>query len=69
VITPDVVQLIAADRAAELQRHAANARLAAIARCCQPSSWARVARRAATAVAALRSSLRSDRPAAAPCCA
>lgn len=58
-------QLIAEERSAELQRHAATARLAAIARCCQPSTWARAARRTAAAFAALR----RDRSAAAACCA
>jgi len=69
MLTTHAAQLIAADRMAEAQRHAAAARLAAIARCCQPSTWARAARRATAAVTALRNALRSDRPAATPCCA
>jgi hypothetical protein len=56
--------LLAADRGRE-----AAARLAALARCCQPSAWGRAARRATAGVIALRSSLRRDRSAAAPCCA
>ncbi|MGY1820524.1 hypothetical protein [Geodermatophilus sp. SYSU D00079] len=69
MISPYVAQLITADRMAEAQRHATTARLAAIARCCQPSTWGRAARRATTAVLRLRDALRRDRSAAAPCCA
>ncbi len=69
MITPHVAQLIAADRAAELQRHATASRLAAFARCCQPSAWGRAARRATAAALQLRDTLRRDRSAAAPCCA
>ncbi len=69
MITPYVAQLLADDRAAELQRHAAAARLAAIARCCQPSIRGRAVRRATAAVLPLRDALRNNRSAAAPCCA
>ena len=69
MISPHVAQIIAADRMAEAQRHAAAARLAAIARCCQPTTWGRATRRATAAVLQLRDALRRDRSAAAPCCA
>jgi hypothetical protein len=69
MITAQVAQLIAADRAVELQRHAATARLAALARCCRPSTWARTARRATGAMARLRAAFRPDQSVAVPCCA
>ena len=68
MISPQVAQLIAADRMAEAQRHAAAARLAALARCCRPTTWGRAARRATTAVLQLRDALRRGRSATAPCC-
>jgi hypothetical protein len=68
MLTPLTAQLIAEERSAELQRHAA-ARLAAIARCCQPTTWGRAARRATAAVLRLRDAVRSDRSAPALCCA
>ncbi|MGY1617191.1 hypothetical protein ACI797_10645 [Geodermatophilus sp. SYSU D00691] len=60
-----VAQVIADERGAELQRRADTARLAALARCCRPSTWARAARRAAAAV----DRLRTARSAGTPCCA
>jgi hypothetical protein len=66
--TPYMTEVLAADRSRELRRQAATARLAALARCCQPSAWGRAARRAATVALRLRAALRPDRPAA-TCCA
>jgi hypothetical protein len=54
MISPLVAQLVAADRSAQLQRSGAAARLAAIARCCRPSAWARSAPRMTQAVTRLR---------------
>ena len=54
---------------AELRREAADARLAAIARCCSPSAWSRSARRAVEAVARLRAAARRDRSPLACCTA
>jgi len=68
MIAPQVAELIAADRIAERQRIACTARLAALARCCQPSTWERTARRVAQGVARLRGPVRRDRHAAAVCC-
>jgi len=68
-MTTPYLEVFAADRGQRLRREAAAARLAALARCCRPSAWGRAARRATAATAALRSSLRRDRSAAAPCCA
>ncbi|MGY1771767.1 hypothetical protein [Blastococcus sp. SYSU D00813] len=65
MITPEVAQLVAADRTAALQRAATSARLAAIARCCRPGRWARATRRAVQAAVRLR---RGHVPAAV-CCA
>jgi hypothetical protein len=39
-------QLLVADHAGDLHRRAAAARLAAVANCCRPGTWARAARRA-----------------------
>ena len=43
--TTYVASLIVGERGAELRRRADGARLAAVLRCCRPSSWARVVRR------------------------
>jgi hypothetical protein len=67
VIAPQITGLIVADRIADRQRHAAAARLAAIARCCRPSTWARTARRIRAASARATSVLRHRAPE--PCCA
>lgn len=69
MITPDVAQLIAADRSAQLQRAATSARLAALARCCQPSHWANGARRAGQALTGWRTRLRRDAVRGTGCCA
>ena len=69
MITPEVAQLVAADRSAQLHRAVTSARLAALARCCRPSRWARVVRRAGEALATLRVTLHRDRAPAAACCA
>ncbi|MGY1672019.1 hypothetical protein [Geodermatophilus sp. SYSU D00710] len=69
MLTPYVAQLIADDRATELQRHAATARLAALARCCRPSIWVRAIRRVTAAAVRLRAALPRVRPGAAACCA
>jgi hypothetical protein len=66
VLTPYAAQLIADDRAAELQRRAATERLAALARCCRPSTWVRAARRAAAAALRLRVTPAPARSGAAP---
>ena len=63
--TTYVSEQLATDHAAALRRDAATSRLAALARCCRPSSWARAARRAGAAAARLRGS----RPVGASCCA
>jgi hypothetical protein len=60
------VELLAGARGAELRREACAARLAALVRCCRPSSVARAARRAADVVTRVR----TGRPAGlAACCA
>jgi hypothetical protein len=46
--TTYVASLIVGERAVELRRRADGARLAAVLRCCRPSSWARVVRRVVT---------------------
>ncbi len=69
MLTPYAAQLIADDRATELQRHAATARLIALARCCRPSTWVRATRRVAAAAIRLRAALPPARSGAAPCCA
>lgn len=51
------LELLAETRAAELRREASAARLAAIALCCRPSTWALAAHRALDATARLRRSL------------
>ena len=63
MIAPYALELLAETRGAELRHEASAARLAAIAACCRPSSWARAARRALTAATRLS---RSVSPA---CCA
>jgi hypothetical protein len=65
MITPEVAQLLAADRSAQLQRAVTSARLVALARCCRSSHWGQVARRAAQALTGLR----HDRVPVAACCA
>lgn len=69
MLTPYAAQLLAGDRAVELQRHAATARLAALARCCRPSTWVRATRRVTAATIRLRAALPAVRSGAAPCCA
>lgn len=64
MIAPQVAELIAADRIAEWQRHAATARLAAIARCCRLSTWTRAARHLTRTLTRLRAA----RSVAGPCC-
>jgi hypothetical protein len=68
VTTPYLAELLAEFRGAELRREACTARLAALAACCRPSSWARTARRAVDALTRLRTTVGRDRAAAA-CCA
>jgi hypothetical protein len=65
MITPEVAQLVAGDRSAQLQWAAASARLAAVARCRQPSRWAQAARRFVQAM----SGLRREQVPIAVCCA
>lgn len=69
MITFQVAELIVADRIAERQRHAHTARLAALARCCRPSTWRRSAHRVAQGLTRLRGAARRDRSTAAVCCA
>ena len=69
MLTPYAAQLIANDRAAALQRSAATARLAALARCCRPSTWVRATRHVIAAGVRLRAALPPARSGAAPCCA
>ena len=54
VIAPYALDLLAETRGAELRREARAARLAAIAACCRPSSWARTARGGLDTAARLR---------------
>jgi len=65
VIASQVAELIVADRMADRQASARTARIAALARCCQPSMWARTFRRARAAVARHH----RGRPTAGLCCA
>lgn len=51
---------LAKTRSADLRSEASAARLAAIATCCRPSTWALAARRAAGAAARLRRGARRD---------
>lgn len=68
MITPEVAQLVAADRTARFQQAAVSARLAAIARCCRPRHWEEAVRRVDQAATRLRMALRRDRISAV-CCA
>jgi hypothetical protein len=61
--------LLAATRGAELRRDAAGARLAALARCCTPTAWVRVARRAAATATRVRDAVAAGRSTAPACCA
>jgi hypothetical protein len=54
VTHPYAVELLAEFRVAELRRKESVARLAAIASCCRPSTWALAVRRAADAAARRR---------------
>jgi hypothetical protein len=47
-------QLLVADHAGDLHRRAAAARLAAVANCCRPGTWARAARRVGQGFTRLR---------------
>ena len=67
MIAPYALDLLAETRGAELRREASAARLAAIAACCRPSSWARAARRAVESAARLRRS--AHRNVSPACCA
>ena len=58
---------LAEARGAELRREASAARLAAIATCCHPSTWARATRRAVDAAARLHR--RAHRKVSPACCA
>lgn len=64
--SPLITGLIAADHVAQLRREACIARLVALARCCRPSTWARVVRH----ITRVGGRLRDVRPGrgAAPCC-
>lgn len=67
MIAPQLAELIVTDRMADRQRSAATARLAAIAHCCRPSTWARTARRIRAASARAATVLRRRTPT--QCCA
>jgi hypothetical protein len=67
--TPYLTDLLAAEHRARLRQDAATARLAAIARCCRSSAWARALRGAAPSAAGPQRALRRDRVSAASCCA
>jgi hypothetical protein len=67
--TPYLTEMLAEQHRAELGREARTARLAALARCCSPRTWARIAHRAGENVARLRATVRRDRSAAACCTA
>ena len=54
---------------AALRREAGAARLAALARCCQPSTWARTARHTGEALRQLRSTVAPERRTPACCTA
>jgi hypothetical protein len=64
---PYALEGLAEARGAELRREASAARLAAIAACCRPRTWARAARRAVDATARLRRGAHRNIPTA--CCA
>lgn len=61
--TFDVHAQLAAARALELQREARDAHLAALVRCCRPSTWQRAAHAVADRVRA------AVQPGSAECCA
>ena len=63
-----LTELIVADRMAERQRVASASRLAALARCCRPSTWVRAVQRAARGLARLRAGVHRDRVAGGACC-
>jgi hypothetical protein len=67
--TPFATETLAAEHTAQLRTEAAAARLAALARCCRPSTWARTARRAGQAARRLLRALRRDSGRTAVCCA
>ena len=67
-MTTDFLTDLAEQKAARLCREAGTARLAALARCCRPSTWSRSIRRATRALVRLRDAARRDRSAQ-PCCA
>jgi hypothetical protein len=52
MIPSDLTTAVAAEQIRDQIRRASQSRLAAIARCCRPSAWARAARRAARQAAA-----------------
>jgi len=60
MVTAYPIELLAEQHRAELRREAADARLAAMVRCCTPSAWARGARRAVEAVSRLRAARRDQ---------
>lgn len=62
--TPYLADLLLAERTQQLRREAAGARLAALARCCRPSSWARAVQRVRDAAARVH----PVRAAAPACC-
>ncbi|NEK84741.1 hypothetical protein GCU60_03040 [Blastococcus saxobsidens] len=57
MIAAYALELLAETRAAELRREASAARLAAMAACCRPSTWARAADRALDTIARPRRSV------------
>jgi hypothetical protein len=61
--------VLAETHGADLRRQAGNARLAALARCCRPSTWARTARHAGEVLRHVRAAVVPERTAAACCSA
>jgi hypothetical protein len=64
--TPYSVEALAAEHATDLRRRAAISRLAALARCCRPGAWARIAQRTVRSVRG--SPDRPTRVSTSPCC-
>jgi hypothetical protein len=66
--SPYLADIVAGGHDNDLRRQARHFRLAALATCCQPGTWARTLRRATGAAARLHSARRRGTGRAAPCC-
>ncbi len=67
--SPYLAGLLAGDHEADLRRQAGRSRLAALARCCRPSTWGRALRRALQVGKRAHTALRGRPAAPAGCCA